>query len=404
MANKTVTFTGKKIEDDIMLGLRQRIKSAFTSASISTSTPTVGTGITFADLYSTYQAARQAIFALTSSSFGSFTLGSFQNSQLKAAHGIGIVEKTVGELENVCVAFNSANLKPTIQSCSANKSGNRSTYTAVANGSNFSAHGTNSTHRSGYAAEANAANFGTVNNGNRSGYTAEKNATNFSNYFSSHRTSFTGPQNKSNFSGYNSGNRTTFTAAVNGSNFSKHNSNNRSSGQPFAYMVFHAAQGGVYSTVHNGVKRTNFSGFGSKSSNRSTFTASVNKSNFTVFGSKSSNRSSFAKAVNSNNFSNYGSNTTNRSTYTATGNGTNFSANGTNTTNRSSYTPLTNSTNFATVNNTFRSSFIAEAFAANFSDNHASNFTSFQPAFFASVQQTCIAVHSSFKVEGVDAL
>lgn len=402
MADKTVTFTGKKIEDDIMLGLRQRIKSAFASASISTTTPTAGTGITFADLYSTYQAARQAIFALTSS-FGLFTLGSFQHAQLKAAHGIGITEKTVGELENVCVAFKSANLIPTKQACSANNGGNRSSYTAIANGSNFSAHGTNSTHRSNYAAEANKANFGTVNNGNRSGYTAEKNATNFSGYNSSHRTSFTGPQNKSNFSGYNSTHRTTFTAAVNGSNFKGHGkSTNYSSGAPFAYMAFHAAQGGVKSTVHSGVNRPNV--VGNNSSHRTSFTAAKNKSNFSGFGSNSSKRSTFAAAVNNGNFSNYGSNTTNRSTYTATGNGTNFSANGTNTTNRSSYTPLTHSTNFATVNNTFRASFTAEANAANFSNNHSPNFTSFQPAFFSSFQRTCIVVHSTFKVEGVDAL
>lgn len=402
MADKTVTFTGKKVEDDVMLDLRKRIKSAFASASISTTAPTAGTGITFADLYSTYQAARQAIFALTSS-FGSFTLGSFQYAQLKAAHGIGITEKTVGELENVCVAFKSANLIPTAQACSANNGGNRSTYTAIANGSNFSANGTNTTHRSNYAAEANAANFGTVNNGNRSSYTAEKNATNFSNYFSSHRTTFTKSVNSSNFSGYNSSHRTTFTAAVNGSNFKGHgNSTNYSSGAPFAYMAFHAAQGGTKSTVHSSVNRPNV--VGNNSSNRTSFTKAVNGTNFSGFGSNSSKRSTFTKAVNGTNFSNYGSNSTNRSTYTATGHGSNFAANGTNTTNRSTYTPLTNSTNFATVNNTFRASFTAEANAANFSNNHSPNFTSFQPAFFASFQKTCIVVHSTFKVEGVDTL
>ena len=34
--------------------------------------------------------------------------------------------------------------------------------------------------------------------------------------------------------------------------------------------------------------------------------------------------------------------------------------------------------------------------------NNATFFSSYKPAFFASVQQTCIAVHSTFRVEGVD--
>ena len=403
MANRTVFFTaGTKIEDDIMLNLRKRIKAAFSSASISTTAPAAGTVMTFADLNSTYQAARQAIFALISS-FGSFTLDNFQNKQMKAVHGIGIVEKTVGALENVCVAFYSGNLKAEIKQCAANNGGHRSSYTPVANRTNFGAHGTNSTNRSAYTALANSTNFGTVNNTFRGSYRAEANAANFSNYFNANRSSYAAAKNATNFSAYNSKNRTSFTAAKNGSNFNSNGKvTNRSSGAPFAYMAFHAAQGGTKSTVYSGVNKTNFGSFGRNSSKRSTFTAAKKGTNFSGHGNKSSNRSTYTAVKNNTNFANNGTNSTNRSSYTALTNSTNFGAHGTNATHRSNYAAEANAANFGTVNNTFRGSYRAEANAANFSGNNATFFSSYKPAFFASVQQTCIAVHSTFRVEGVD--
>lgn len=193
MGNKTVTFSNK-INATVLRDLKLRIKGVYSPADVNIATPAAGTKITFSDLKGIYDAARQSIFAIKRS-FGTRTLANFSGVTISGAHGIGIVEKTVGDLEQLCNSNQTGN------------AGNRS-FTAATNSANFSGNATsNSTNRSsGYefnytafhtsqgstrAAVHNSncrtnfsGNMGAVFGGNRSSYTAEICSTNFISNFS----------------------------------------------------------------------------------------------------------------------------------------------------------------------------------------------------------------------------
>lgn len=343
MANKKVTFSGQTASATVLRDLKTRIKNVFSSSSVNTGTPTSGSSLSFSSLNEVYTAARTALFAL-SGSFGSRSLSNFTGATISGTHGMGIVEKTVGDLEQLCLTFFSGNN-------AANNVGFRNSFTAEKNSSNFS--GVNSTHKSPFTAAKNSSNFSS--NGNDS----------------SNRSSFTKAKNSSNFTTHNNANRS-FTAANDSSNFSAYkasgNSSNRSVGFVYSYEAFHTARGGTHTTVLSVVYKTNFGSFG-YASNRSSFTEAKDSSNFSSFGTDATNRS-FTAAKNSGNFS--GRNSAHKS-FTAAVNSSNFSDNGSNSANKS-FT--------AAVNSSF------------FVGNNSS--------FFASNAFTCKVVHSSFSVQGVD--
>ena len=107
MADKTVTFTGQQVLASVPQNLYYRINVIFAAGGAN---PSVGSAITYANLLSLYNAAKTALSAKGQTP--SFTLGNFQNALLKASHGIGVVEKVVGQLENTCPTYFSSNRSP----------------------------------------------------------------------------------------------------------------------------------------------------------------------------------------------------------------------------------------------------------------------------------------------------
>ena len=104
MADKTVTFTGKTVLANVPQNLYYRINVIFAAGGAN---PAVGSTVTYANLLSLYDAAKTALLAKGQTP--DFTLGNFQGTLLKASHGIGIVEKVVGQLENTCPTYFSSN-------------------------------------------------------------------------------------------------------------------------------------------------------------------------------------------------------------------------------------------------------------------------------------------------------
>ena len=156
MADKTVTFTGKTVLASVPQNLYYRINVIFAAGGAN---PAIGSTVTYANLLSLYDAAKAALLAKGQTP--DFTLGNFQGTLLKASHGIGVVEKVVGQLENTCPTYFSSNRSSAFEtnfSSFGSNSGNRSF-----NGSNFSSFG-NSSNRS-----FNSGNFSSFGNGgNRS--------------------------------------------------------------------------------------------------------------------------------------------------------------------------------------------------------------------------------------------
>ena len=294
---RKVTFSPNTIQETDLQNMKKRIKAVFSSSSVDAATPATGSTATFAQLKGVYDAAVTAIKALGGTN--SRTLGSFQGAILKGAHGIGITEKTVGDLEQLCTSHKGSNK-------AVNDTSDRGTFTASKNSGNFS---------------------GNANNdGDRSNFTASKNSSKFSSNGAVHSSNFVG-NDSSDFSG-NTGNST-----------------DRSSGEPFSYMLFHASQSGAPKvTVHSGVCKTNWgANAAANSGNRS----GNNSSNCDGNANKNSNRSDFTAAVIGSNFNTNGTvNSSKRSTFTAAVNGTNFTGN--NGSNFSSNTKVCN-----TVHSTF---------------------------------------------------
>lgn len=242
MADQTIIFSGQKATANTLNNLNSRIRAIFTNAN--TTNVQQFEKINFSDLVKIYESAQSAMFALANTSSNQ-NLGNYQNQQIGGITGLGIVEKTVGDLENLCLSHNSSNVL------------------------------SNSTHRTDYMGASNSSNFSNNQSAacpsNRSTFTSSKNSTNFSgnegfcdtnqpftwmsycdneqhtqwcspfctpNYASvmfsncksdfndptceGNRSSFTASKNSSNFSGNtaNSTNRSTFTEASNSSNFS----------------------------------------------------------------------------------------------------------------------------------------------------------------------------------------
>ena len=262
MADKTVTFTGQQVLASVPQNLYYRINVIFAAGGAN---PAVGSTITYANLLSLYDAAKTALSAKGQTP--SFTLSNFQNALLKAGHGIGIVEKTVGQLENTCPTYFSSN---------------RSS-----------------------AFDANFSTFG--NSGNCAFFSG-----NFSSFGNSGNCAFF----SGNFSDFgNSGNRSSFNSAK----FSTFGNSSKNSGFKYKlnYQVFHFKTG-KKATVHSGNNKTNHSGFAKNTGNCS----EQKSSNFSSFGNSgncaqhSSNFSSFGNSGNcaqhSSNFSSFG-NSGNRS-------------------------------------------------------------------------------------------
>ena len=195
MADKTVTFTGQKVLASVPQNLYYRINVIFAAGGAN---PSVGSTITYANLLSLYNAAKTALSAKGQTPF--FTLSNFQNALLKASHGIGTVEKIVGQLENTCPTYFSSN---------------RSS-----------------------AFDANFSSFG--NGGNCAFFSG-----NFSTFGNSGNCAFF----SGNFSGFgNSGNRSSFNSAK----FSTFGNSSKNSGfkNKFNYQVFHFKTG-KRATVHS---------------------------------------------------------------------------------------------------------------------------------------------------------
>lgn len=419
MADKNVTFTGLQVKASTIQDMSERVKTIFNSSESTSVTP--GRPATFADLLQVYTEARKAIFSL-SGSFGSRTLNDFTGSTLSAKHGIGVVEATVGDLENTCVAFFATNLIPATQLCAINFAGNagsesgtcvgnKSSFTAESNSTNFSSDGTCSGNCNPYVGTAiNSTNFSAMNSSDRDSFTSAKNSTNFSDFGSNSSNKSAGTAtNSTNCSG-NTASNSANKGGNNGSNYSGNaatNSGNMSSGHTFNYNAFHTSQGGTKATVFSGNNKSNFSGnsasnsgnvssdssdySGNTAANSGNFSGNTatNSSNFS--GVNSGKRSTFTSSKNSGNFSDFGSNSTNRSTFTPVTNSTNFTSDGTNSTNRSAYVQAVNSTNFS-----------GDSCASDFAGNNTAFFSTNTPASFSSNTQTCIVVHSSFRIEGVD--
>ena len=353
MADKTVTFTGKTVLASVPQNLYYRINVIFAAGGAN---PAVGSTITYANLLSLYYAAKTALS--TKGQTPSFTLSNFQNALLKAGHGIGIVEKTVGQLENTCPTYFSSNRSSAFDAnfSSFGNGGNCSFFSG-----NFSSFG-NSGNCSFFS--GNFSSFG--NGGNKA-----QHSSNFSSFGnSSNHSGFNG----SNFSGFGNGGNKSF----NSSNFSWFGNSGNNSGfrGSFNYQVFHFRTGSK-ATVHSGNNKANHSGFGSSSGN-----CSQRSSNFSSFGN-GSNRSS----RNNTNFSSFG-NGGNKSFNSA-----NFSSFG-NSGNCSQY-----SSNFSSFGNSGNCS----QYSSNFSSfGNGGNRSSLFTSNFSAVTKTCYVVHSTFRVEGVD--
>lgn len=266
MANKTVTFSGQIVSAAVLQDLKRRINSVYSAAGASTTTPTSGSVITFSDLQNTYNTARTAIFNL-SGNFGSRSLSNFQGLILAGNHGIGIVEKTVGDLEQICTAYNNAN-----------KSGNFSGNDSFTSG-NFC-----------------STNYSGTNSGNCSFTSASQVC---------------------------SGNCTdcTFTPAS-GVSFSGHRASHgsRRSFDPFDFSVFHTGQSGCSAnkaSVQSGRANnsSNFSGHSARNGSNKSFTAAQNSNNYSP--NCPGNFSPFSTG--SASFFNFGSFSTNRSFTTGSG-------------------------------------------------------------------------------------
>lgn len=238
MADKTVTFTGQQVLASVPQNLYYRINVIFAAGGAN---PAVGSTITYANLLSLYDAAKTALSAKGQAP--SFTLSNFQNALLKAGHGIGIVEKTVGQLENTCPTYFSSNRSSafdanfstfgnsgncaffSINFSDFGNSGNRSSF----NSAKFSTFG-NSSKNSGFKYKLNYQVFhfktgkkATVHSGNNkanhsgfaknTGNCSEQKSSNFSSFGNSGNCA----QYSSNFSSFgNSANR----SSLFGGNFS----------------------------------------------------------------------------------------------------------------------------------------------------------------------------------------
>ena len=271
MADKTVTFTGQKVLASVPQNLYYRINVIFAAGGAN---PSVGSTITYANLLSLYNAAKTALSAKGQTPF--FTLSNFQNALLKASHGIGTVEKIVGQLENTCPTYFSSNRSSAFDA-------------------NFSSFGNG----------GNCAFF----SGNFSTFGNSGNCAFFSGNFSSFGNSGNCAFFSGNFSGFgNSGNRSSFNSAK----FSTFGNSSKNSGfrNKFNYQVFHFKTG-KRATVHRGNNKANHSGFAKNSGN-----CAQHSSNFSSFGNSgncaqhSANFSSFGNSGNcaqhSSNFSSFG--------------------------------------------------------------------------------------------------
>lgn len=378
MADKTVSFSDKIMSVDIPNDMIDRIKSIYSPAVLNKIAS--DDILEFADLRNIYIQARTALFNLTGS-FGSRTLNDYTDQLAGPITGLGIVEATIGDLENTCISF---------VACASNNSSNLITF---------------STNRSTFTPESNSSNFSGVNSSNRGSFSPEYNSTNFSEVFgnSTNRSDFSPGSFSSDFSGNGSfsTNRRVYSNGCigncqgdNTSNFTgnacfSNNSSHFSPNSPYNWSVHHNSQGGVHSTVHKVNFKSGGSGGGCSShnsGNRSSFNSGNFASNyqecptnFDSFGFCSGNRGSFSPAYFTSNFSGVNSFSTNRSSFTAGSNTTDFSINGSFSTNRSNYVAVANSSNFNTC-----------------STNFGSNNTSVQGV------GTCAAVHNVFRVEGVD--
>lgn len=253
MADQTKTFSGQLATAATLNDLNTRIKQVFANAN--TTNAVQYEKINFSDLVKIYNSAQTAITAL--SGINNNTLNDFSSQQISGIHGLGIVEKTVGDLENLCFTHKSTNV--------LSNSTNRSGYTSAKNSTNFANNesAANSGHRSNFTSSSNSSNFsgnsGTcVNNypfaymdfcpnlpyctQNKATVLSSINKSFWENGFcEGNRSSFTPSQNSSNFSGNtaNSTNRSNFTAGSNSSNFSIFSKSTNFSNNAYQCKVVH---------------------------------------------------------------------------------------------------------------------------------------------------------------------
>lgn len=254
MADQTVTFSGQIATANTLNNLNSRIKAVF--ANTNTTNVQQYEKINFSDLLKIYESAQNAIFVLANTSSNQ-NLENYQNQKISGITGLGIVEKTVGDLENLCFTHKSTNV--------LSNSTDRSGYTAATNSTNFTnnASAANSTHRTNFSDAFKSTNFSGNDGGcfsfqpfaymnfcpNRPWCTQNKatvlssiNKSFWENGFCvGNRSSFASAQNSSNFSGNtaNSTNRSSFTAESNSSNFSIFSKSTNFSSNTYQCKVVH---------------------------------------------------------------------------------------------------------------------------------------------------------------------